>query len=64
MSGEMSLCVRLEDDLRKAGAIAQVDEDHAAVVAPLAHPAAEHDLAADVVRPHLSTEVCSAQIAE
>ena len=56
--------VGLEHDLRDAGAVAEVDEDHAAVVAPLAHPAAEHDLASDVRRAHGSTEVRSAQITQ
>ncbi len=60
----LGLCVRLEDDLRDPAPVAQIYEDHAAVVAPLSHPAAENHFAADVARSHLSTEMCSAQIAE
>ena len=40
--------VRLEDDLGEALAVAQVDEDRAAVVAAVLHPAEEHHLLADV----------------
>ena len=35
--------VRVADDLHQAFAVAQVDEDHAAVVAPAMHPAAQAD---------------------
>ncbi len=38
--------VGTEDDLHQAAAIAQVDEDEPAVVAPAVHPARERDLAA------------------
>ena len=40
---------RIEGDLRDAVAVAQVDEDQAAVVAAAMHPAGELDVAADVV---------------
>ena len=39
---------RVEDELHEAAAVAQVDEDQAAVVAPAVHPAGEAHLAAHV----------------
>ena len=41
--------VLLEHHLGDPLAVAQVDEDRAAVVAPVVHPAEEDDLLADVV---------------
>ncbi len=38
-----SAAFRIEDDLHQAFAIAQVDEDHAAVVAPPVDPAGDAD---------------------
>ena len=44
--GEHLGAIRVADDLHVAFAVAQVDEDHAAVVAPAVHPAAQgHGLA-------------------
>ena len=45
---------RVEDELHEAGAVAQVDEDEVAVVAPASHPAGE---------PHLATHVGGTQLA-
>ena len=56
--------VRLEHDLSDARPIAQVDEDHPAVVTPPTHPAAEDDLLAHVLRAQLTTEVRAAQISQ
>ena len=39
---------RVDDDLDQAGAIAQIDEDQAAVVADGVHPALQDDRLADV----------------
>ena len=41
--------LRVEDDLHQAGAVAQVDEDEAAVVAAAVHPARDAHLVADAV---------------
>jgi hypothetical protein len=46
--------VAAEDHLGHAVAIAQVDEDRATVVATIPHPAAQHDLLADVRRAQLA----------
>src|SRR5439155_3725320 len=51
---------RIDDDLNEPVGVAYVEEHHAAVVAPVRDPAADHDLSADVlgaqvtrpVRPH------------
>ena len=40
----------MEDELDEPGAVAQVDEDQAAVVAPAVHPAGHADGRADVAR--------------
>ena len=40
--------IGIADDLDQAFAIAQVDEDHAAVVAPAVHPAKQGDRLADI----------------
>ena len=45
-AGEHLGGVRVADDLHQPFAIAQVDEDHAAVVAPPMHPADDRDLLA------------------
>ena len=39
--------VRIEHDLQQALPIAQIDEDHATVIAPPVHPATGRDLLAD-----------------
>ena len=49
--------VRLEHDLGDALAVPQVDEDRAAVVAPVVHPAEEDDVLADVPLGELATGV-------
>ena len=49
---------RVENHLRHAVAVAQVDENHAAVVAYGLHPAAEADLRPDVFLPQLSASLC------
>ncbi len=41
------LRVRVEHDLQQAFAIAQVDEDHAAMIAPAMDPASDADVLAD-----------------
>ena len=46
--------VRVEDDLQQPLAVAQVDEDHPAVVAPAVHPAGDRDLAAELLLVDLS----------
>ena len=40
-------CVRVADDLQQAVAVAQIDENHATVVAAAVHPAGNGDLLAD-----------------
>ena len=42
--------LRAEDELQQPGAVAQVDEDQAAVIAPAVHPAGNTRLAVHVVR--------------
>ncbi len=46
--------VGVEDELDDAGAVAQVDEDQAAVVAAAVNPAGDADLGADPVGQHLA----------
>ena len=46
-SANTSLRVRIEHDLQQPFAVAQVDEDHPAVVAPAMHPAGHADFLAD-----------------
>ena len=46
-SANTSLRVRIEHDLQQPFAVAQVDEDHPAVIAPAMHPAGDADLLAD-----------------
>ena len=46
-----------EHDLDEAGAIAQVDEGDAAVIAPSMHPPGQRDLLASVLRTQVSTVV-------
>ncbi len=40
--------VRLGHDLRHAAAVAQIEEEHAAVVAPPLHPGLQQDLRSDI----------------
>ena len=51
--------VRIEDDLEQPRAIAQVDEDHAAVVAATMHPAGRLDGAAREGLVDFSAVVCA-----
>ena len=54
------MCIGLvgaEDDLQKAAAVAQVDEDEPAVVSPAMHPARERDLAALIGRAQVAAIV-------
>jgi hypothetical protein len=44
--------VRVEDELHQAGAVAQVDEDQAAVVAAAVHPPRDPQLGVDAVGQH------------
>ncbi len=53
-----------EHDLHEARGIAQIDEDHAAVVAPAVHPARDDDRLADVGRPERGAGVAAAPVAE
>ena len=46
--------VRVEDELDEPGAVAQVDEDQAAVVAAAVHPAGDAGLGVDPVAEHLA----------
>ena len=46
--------VRVEHELHQPGAVAEVDEDQAAVVAAAMHPAGDADLGVDAVRQHLA----------
>jgi hypothetical protein len=55
--GEERLVLGAQHHLRDAVAVAQVDEQHAAVVAPGLHPAAEHDLFFRVLDPELAAGV-------
>ena len=56
--------VGIEDDLRDAVAVAQVDEDAAAVVAAARDPAEEHDLFADVGRAQVAAAVGALQLVD
>src|SRR5206468_1469320 len=56
-----SLRVGLEHDLHESLAVAQIDEDHAAMVAAPLHPATEHDLVADALRGDLARAVRAAK---
>ncbi len=56
--------VFLEDHLRQPGAIAQVDEHGAAVVAPVVHPAEQDHLAADVPGGQLAAGMGALQVAD
>ena len=51
----------LEDDLGQAVAVADVDEDQAAEVAPGVDPAVEDDGLADVVERQFAASVCPFQ---
>ena len=53
-SGEHLRAVRIADDLGQAFAVAQVDENHSAVVAPAMGPAAQGDFLADELSVELS----------
>jgi hypothetical protein len=53
-----------EHHLEQAAAVAQVDEDDPAVVAPSVHPARDHDLAADTVLAHGTRRIGTAQCPE
>src|SRR5262249_14825139 len=57
--GEPARGIRLAHHLHQALAIAQVDEDHAAVVAAPVHPAGHGDLPADQAGGHLSAVMCA-----
>src|SRR5688500_14536831 len=46
--------VGVEDELHEPGAIAQVYEDQAAMIAPAVHPARDPDIGVDPVRKHLT----------
>jgi len=50
-----------ENDLNEPLVVAEVDEDHAAVVAPALHPARDDDLAAHIGGAHRTTRVAAAQ---
>src|SRR6476469_5368549 len=50
----MRLVLRVEDQLQQAAAVAQVDEDQAAVVAAAVNPAGNSQLLADVVLAHIA----------
>ena len=52
--GEHRRAVRIEHDLQQAFAVAQVDENHAAVIAAAVHPAGHANLAPDQRAIHLS----------
>ena len=52
--GEHLGAVRIEHDLQQPLAVAQVDEDHAAVVTATVHPTGDADLAADQRPIHLT----------
>ena len=52
---------RGEDHLRLAVAVAEVDEEHAAVVAIGVHPAGERDLPADVGNPKFAARMSPQQ---
>ena len=62
--GHQRLVVLVEDDLRDAGAIADVDEQQSAQVADAVHPPEQHDVGADVVRAERAAGVRARQIAE
>src|SRR3989304_6066032 len=49
---------RVEDHLHQPAAVAQVDEDEAAVVAPAVHPAGQRHVLAGVILAQLATVVC------
>ena len=53
-SAKTGAAVRVEHDLQQALAVAQVDEDHPAVVAPAVHPAGDRDLLAEELLVDLS----------
>ncbi len=44
---EHVLCIRIEHDLQQPFAIAQIDEDHAAMIAAAMHPAGDAEFLAD-----------------
>ena len=56
--------LRLEHDLRDAGAVAQIDEHAAAVIAPRRHPAEKHDGGADVSASQCAAVMGTLQILE
>ena len=62
--GHQRLVVLVEDDLRDAGAVADVDEQQPAEVAHAMHPAEQHDVRADVVGPQRAAGVRACQVAE
>ena len=57
--GEQRRSVRVAHDLHQALAIAQVDEDHAAVIAPPVHPTGYGDRLPDEAGGHLSAVMCA-----
>ena len=58
------LVVLVEDHLRDARAIPDVDEQQSSQVANAVHPAEQHDFRADVVRAECAAGVCPCQFAE
>ena len=62
--GHQRLVVLVEDHLRDAGAIADVDEQQAAQVADAVHPSEQHDVGADVVGAQRAAGMGAGQIAE
>ena len=57
--GEQRLVVRIEHHLQQAFAIAQVDEDHPAMVAAAMHPAGDGDFLADQLLADLAAIVAA-----
>jgi hypothetical protein len=53
----------IEDQLRDAGAVAQIDEDYVAKIAATADPTHENHLLARVLGTQVSTHVRAAKIA-
>jgi hypothetical protein len=51
--------VRLRHDLRHAAAIAQVEKEHAAVVAPALHPGLQENLRSDIRHGTASQHLCA-----
>ena len=56
--------VAVEDNLREAGAVPKIDEDHLAVVAAAMHPAHEHDVRAGIGGAEIAAAMRAFQITE